>query len=313
MSVTRDETVLVCVICFGVPIAVILFGCMWLSYYEYKVDRKHIENALSSHGTTAIAFYLRLCLSVDDCMDLYNKTFDSNGNQLTLQSTHIVTEVIKKKPTTTTVTEIVEDIAPTSTIESSSFVDIELGSTDGNNNDDHGVDNDDDDDVVVVVVDVVDDDNDNNCDVDDIVDIGNSDDMDDIDVDVDDDNDDFDDTTTTTTTSIQLDHNHEQQQPLGFTYNGTCIICLEEFVTNDVIVWSADPSCRHIYHKTCMVQYLASNANNTSTLTRLSSNLIRTLDVINNPCPTCRRQKFCSIRDEHIVQHYNSKNDSFKE
>mmetsp|Transcript_29516 Transcript_29516/g.33490 ORF Transcript_29516/g.33490 Transcript_29516/m.33490 type:complete len:203 (+) Transcript_29516:243-851(+) len=150
----------------------------------------------------------------------------------------------------------------------------------------------DDDDVVV---------DDDNCDVDDID--NNIDAMDDIDVDDDNDNDDLDDTTMTT--SLRLDHNQEKQQ-LGIN-SGTCIICIEDFVTNDVIVWSEDPSCSHIYHKTCMVQYLSSNAKLTTKQTRLSSNLtsIPILDVTTNPCPTCRRQKFCSIRDEDILQHYS--------
>ena len=284
---SNEVCLLLYLICIGGPSAVLLFGWMWLSYKNQE-DRKDIDIALSSNtGTTGIAHHLRLYLSLDDCMDLYNKTFASNGNQVTLQNRHIITKVMKK-PITDTVTEIEEDTAQTSTIESSSFVDVELGGTAGNKKNDN-------DDYVEVDVD-----DDDNCDVDDIAK------TDAIDVDDDSDNDDLDETTTTTT-SVRLDHNQERQQQLGINHNGICIICLEEFVTNDVIVWSADPSCSHIYHKQCMVQYLSSNAKNTSKQTRLSSNLIRipVLDVITNPCPTCRRPKFCSIRDAHIIQHYS--------
>ena len=79
--------------------------------------------------------------------------------------------------------------------------------------------------------------------------------------------------------------------------NGTCIICLDDFVKDDIIVWSEDPSCRHIYHKECMVQYLACNAQRNSKQQILSSisTPIPVLGVTNNPCPTCRRPNYCCI------------------
>merc|ERR1712238_52316 len=196
----------------------------------------------------------------------------SNGNQLTLQRQNIVTKVMKNKPTTDNiVTEKVEDTAQTSTIELSSFVDVELGGTDGTNND-----NDDDDVDGDVDNDVANKEEDTNCDVDDG-------------------NDGLDEkTTSTNTTSLRLYQNQEKNQREINANNGACIICLEEFVTNDVIVRSANPSCHHIYHKTCMVQYLSSNAQHTSKQTRLSSDdnvtRIPILDIRKNPCPTCRRE-----------------------
>merc|ERR1712238_118284 len=115
----------------------------------------------------------------------------SNGNQLTLQRQNIVTKVMKNKPTTDNiVTEKVEDTAQTSTIELSSFVDVELGGTDGtnNDNDDDDVDKDDDDDVVL-------DDNDDEIDGDVDNDIDNIDVDADADADDDNDNDDLDEKT----------------------------------------------------------------------------------------------------------------------
>merc|ERR1712238_82399 len=230
----------------------------------------------------------------------------SNGNQLTLQRQNIVTKVMKNKPTTDNiVTEKVEDTAQTSTIELSSFVDVELGGTDGtnndNDNDDVDVDKDDDDDVVL-------DDDDDEIDGDVDNDVANK--EEDANCDVDDGNDGLDEkTTSTTTTSLRLYQNQEKNQQEINANTGTCIICLEEFVTKDVIVRSANPSCHHIYHKTCMVQYLSSNAQHTSKQTRLSSDdnvtRIPILDIRKNPCPTCRREYFCTIRDEAIIQHYS--------
>ena len=275
---------------------------MWLSY------KLKIEHALSSSttGTNPMAPYFRLWLSLDDSMELYNKTFASNGNQLTLQRQNIVTKVIKNKPSTDNiVTEKVEDTAQTSTLESSSFVDVELGGTDGTNNDNDNddVDKDDDDDVVLDD----DDDNDVDGDVDNDVDNKEEDDN----CDIDDGNDGLDEkTTTTTTTSLRLYQNQEKNQREINANNGTCIICLEEFVTNDIIVRSANSSCHHIYHKTCIVQYLSSNAQHTSKHTRLFSDdnvtRIPVLYLRKNPCPTCRREYFCTIRVEAIIQHYSS-------
>jgi len=192
------------------------------------------DNGLPSTNRTIA--YLRIEISLDDCIALYNYAFASNQNQLTLESKHIVTRVMKSRTTTNVTEEIGEK--ENITIESSSFVDVELGgNNDSNDNDDN--------------------------------DVGDK----------------------TSTTSLRLDHNKEKQQ---MEMNGTCVICFEEFVKDDVIVWAEDPSCSHIYHKECMVQYLACNAHRNSKQRRLSSISTPTLapipDLTNNPCPTCRRK-----------------------
>ena len=93
---------------------------------------------------------------------------------------------------------------------------------------------------------------------------------------------------------IHLDHHHhhhhsdKEKQMIS----GTCIVCFEEFVITDVIVWSEDPKCSHVYHKECMVKYLASNAHR-----KINSRL----DVNDNPCPACR-QNYCTVKDEDIVK-----------
>ena len=63
---------------------------------------------------------------------------------------------------------------------------------------------------------------------------------------------------TTITKSLCLDHTTKADRKL--MVNGTCIICFEEFKKDDVMVWSEDSNCNHIYHKECMVTYLASNS-----------------------------------------------------
>jgi len=99
---------------------------------------------------------------------------------------------------------------------------------------------------------------------------------------------------TTTIQMLCLDHNNnnnnnkEQQQQKQEMICGTCILCFEEFVKDDVIIWSGDPSCHHIYHKECMVNYLANHAQCKRSKTLL------VLDVTTNPCPTCRRNDFYS-------------------
>merc|ERR1712161_82770 len=55
----------------------------------------------------------------------------------------------------------------------------------------------------------------------------------------------FDSTTTTTTRSLRLDYNKNRQQQQMI--NGTCIICFEDFVKDDRIVWSYNANCNHGY------------------------------------------------------------------
>ena len=66
---------------------------------------------------------------------------------------------------------------------------------------------------------------------------------------------------------------------------GMCIICFDEFITGDVIVWSDNKKCEHFHHKECLVPYLAHNA---------QPKTYSTLNVNNNPCPTCR-QNYCTV------------------
>ena len=108
-----------------------------------------------------------------------------------------------------------------------------------------------------------------------------------------------------------------------------CVICLENFQIGDTVVWSSDNQqhdeklhrnnddggcsttttttttmdansnsyrCHHVFHKVCMVNFLASNGQR-----RIRSDqpiLSRTIPGNNedsiNPCPTCRRN-FCSV------------------
>ena len=72
--------------------------------------------------------------------------------------------------------------------------------------------------------------------------------------------------------------------------NGTCSICIDEFIKNDQIVYSE--LCSHVYHKHCMVSYLATNA-------QQEVHGSPTLDVTDNPCPSCRKN-YCQIRDEDL-------------
>ncbi|KAG7338633.1 ring finger domain containing protein [Nitzschia inconspicua] len=58
-----------------------------------------------------------------------------------------------------------------------------------------------------------------------------------------------------------------------------CAVCLDSYRTGDVIVWSYDPECCHVYHKECLVDYLSKRKNPS---------------MEENPCPICRRN-FCQV------------------
>jgi hypothetical protein len=72
--------------------------------------------------------------------------------------------------------------------------------------------------------------------------------------------------------------------------NEICSICIDEFIEHDQIVYSE--LCSHVYHKHCMVSYLATNA-------QQEVHGSPTLDVTDNPCPSCRKN-YCQIRDEDL-------------
>ena len=81
---------------------------------------------------------------------------------------------------------------------------------------------------------------------------------------------------------------------------GMCIICFDEFITGDVIVWSDNKKCEHFYHKECLVPYLAHNA---------QPKTYSTLNVNNNPCPTCR-QNYCTVPTTILDTFIRSNNDN---
>jgi len=217
-----------------------------------------------------------LKFSSQERIELYNQTFDSNGNQLILEDRHII------KTKTTTISNDDDD--------DNVFVDIELAKGNNNNDDnDNGNDNDNGDDPSIYLpveserrLTHLDDDDDDNDDTmkNEIMTTST------------------DHTSSTRSLCLDLDHhnhnenNNHNKEKQKQMISGTCIICFDEFMKDDVIVWSQDPKCSHIYHKECMVSYLASNAQRSK---------IGTLNVSDNPCPTCR-QNYCTVQDDDLVK-----------
>lgn len=64
---------------------------------------------------------------------------------------------------------------------------------------------------------------------------------------------------------------------------GNCVICFEDIQAGETVVWSEEKSCPHVYHKECMVAYLAHKKRS-----------IKEIELDENPCPTCRR-KFVTV------------------
>lgn len=58
-------------------------------------------------------------------------------------------------------------------------------------------------------------------------------------------------------------------------YAGTCAICLEPYMVGDLIVWSSNPDCPHVFHRECLLSYLCKVKGNRT------------------PCPCCRREGYC--------------------
>jgi len=65
---------------------------------------------------------------------------------------------------------------------------------------------------------------------------------------------------------------------------GTCVICLDEMRVGETVVWSETESCPHMYHKDCLVSFLAHNCEQQTNLPPS-----KRMDDY-NPCPACRQQ-----------------------
>ena len=81
---------------------------------------------------------------------------------------------------------------------------------------------------------------------------------------------------------FDLEHGHTDTRNNGIV-RANCVICFEDMTAGEEVVWSENKSCQHVYHKHCMVSYLAHK-----------KQTLKELENDENPCPTCRR-KFLSV------------------
>jgi len=65
--------------------------------------------------------------------------------------------------------------------------------------------------------------------------------------------------------------------------HGNCVICFENMEAGETVVWSENKACQHVFHKHCMVSYLAHKKQKLKEIKRDE-----------NPCPVCRR-KFVTV------------------
>ena len=92
--------------------------------------------------------------------------------------------------------------------------------------------------------------------------------------------------------------------------SGLCVICLDSMVAGDLLVFGAHPSCPHLFHRDCMVSFLAHN-----TLRRQERHTrCPAVDAggrrprpplrlgTRNPCPTCRKN-FVRLRPPTAADH----------
>ena len=65
--------------------------------------------------------------------------------------------------------------------------------------------------------------------------------------------------------------------PTQTAIRGECVICFDDMEVGDFIVWSESTTCRHVYHKECMVAFLAHKRR------------MKKQTKMEAPCPTCRQ------------------------
>ena len=154
-----------------------------------------------------------------------------------------------------------------------------------------------------------------------------------------DNDDDFDDSYNTNNTTRILPLVSSSIFPILSSCKGTkCVICLESFQIGDDVVWSSEEEeqqkqqqqqqqhntdtsnnntyesynininnnyyCNHLFHKECMVHFLASNGKrrimSNNPMVMIYNNTSSTDSDSINPCPTCRRN-FCSITPNDCI------------
>merc|ERR1711865_1304456 len=227
------------------------------------------------------AFTTNITISVEDLIGLYSKTFEHNGHQLQLERQHLV---LSHDGANTVVGTVKNDEGSTTTATNccaaidndvTSSGDIELGRMSGSGDQKNRKRDDDQDDH-----DPKDSSKSNN-----------------------------EETTATLcfdrrkknsehTTDEEDEDGKKKQEESMIRCDGTCIICFEEFVPDDVIVWSENTDCNHVYHKECLVHYLATQA---LQMNQGGIHGSRQINVATNTCPTCRSANYCRVRDSEFM------------
>jgi len=230
-------------------------------------------------------------LTLEDRVALYKKTFETNGNQLKLQPKHIIVHQNTGKTSVDGNEETQDDDAV------STFVDVELGKNADDQDDHNDNGNDEEDDLeqsthlaLASARNLTQQQDDGMHNSSSSSSSSSSSTNSDI---------------TTATTKLCLDPEQQEIDTMTNTnrttkptISGTCVICFEQFEKDDMIVWSEDPTCHHVYHQDCMVHFLASNAERNMTGRARRTNI---LDVTHNPCPTCRKN-YCHVQDQDIIE-----------
>jgi len=251
--------------CLFVAFVVLFTTRIWQIYKQRQNENDNNNNITNGGGSSSNEDGTtdgNMNLSLEERVELYNTTFTSNGNQLTLKDKHIV-------PKTKMDNNIPKDDVEEEE-KSDAFIDIELG--DDKNHEISAVRPDDDGDRSIYL----------SIESDRNLDMGDLSTSRKMEID-------------TSMRSLRLDRKGSKEDQ-ATNISGTCIICFEEFTKDDVIVWSENENCNHVYHKDCMVNYLASNADRHKT-----NRTTPILDLSDNPCPTCR-QNYCRVRDADIAQ-----------
>ena len=104
--------------------------------------------------------------------------------------------------------------------------------------------------------------------------------------------DDLDDFTETDDTTQLYIPPHKRKSPQQCCMvSNLCAICLDSFHVDDVVVWSSNSQCQHVFHEFCIIDYLVKVKKNKG-----------------QPCPTCR-QNFIDLIDMNKLSDNNTNED----
>ena len=96
------------------------------------------------------------------------------------------------------------------------------------------------------------------------------------------------------TESVTINDSTNQKQPIKKRRVPIfCAICLSEYAKNDRVCWSSNKECSHVFHESCILQWLISSGKKRSINHQFTRHPSDEELLGNEICPCCRQDFIC--------------------